>query len=109
MPKRKRQRNMDLYKRAQGYGVLHALHDQQHDEENPDWRQIPGFPEYEVNQNRQVRRISTGVTINPHHYPMRPNEGEFVDFWISGQRHVMSLESIMLAAFGPNHKRAASQ
>lgn len=107
MPKRKRK--PDLYKRAQGYGVLHELHDKQYDDENPDWRPVAGFPEYEVNQNRQVRRITTGAPINPHHYPMRPHEGEFVDFWISGQRHVMSLESIMLAAFGQNYKRAANQ
>lgn len=106
MPSRKRK--PDLYKRARGYGLLNDLHEAQRNEENPEWKPVPGFPEYEVNQNRQVRRISTGAPINPHKYPMRPNEGEFVDFWISGQRHVIALDTIMLGAFGKNYKRAVS-
>jgi hypothetical protein len=30
---------------------------------------------------------------------LRPEEGEFVDFWINGQKHVISLDAIMSAAY----------
>jgi len=85
--------------RAKGLGRLNALHAAQEKAENPDWRPVPGFHMYEVNQLRQVRRVSTGVFIPPYKYPMRPYEGEFVDFWISGQKHAMSLDTIMMATF----------
>lgn len=89
----------DLYKRAQGYGRLRMLNEHQQKYDNPTWKPVAGFPEYEVNELRQIRRVSTGAPINPHSYPMRPNEGDFVDFWISGQRHVIALDAIMSAAF----------
>ena len=85
--------------RAKGLGRLNELQQQYWEEQNPDWRPVPGFPQYEVNQLRQVRRVSTGAFIPPYKYPLRPYEGEFVDFWISGQKHAMSLDSIMVATF----------
>jgi hypothetical protein len=95
MPKRKRK--SDLYKRAEGYGLLHAIAKQEADDAL--WKPVPGFPEYEVNARRQVRRITTGYDIQPYRYAMRPHEGEFVDFWINGQKHIVSLDAIMTGAF----------
>jgi hypothetical protein len=96
MPKRKRK--PDLYRRAEGYGHLHAIAKQE--AEDALWKPIPGFPEYEVNARRQVRRTTTQHATQPYRYPMRPNEGEFVDFWVNGQKHIMSLDAIMTGVFG---------
>lgn len=85
--------------RAKGYGKLNELHERQAMEQNPEWRPVPGFPEYEVHRLRQVRRVSTQAPSRPYSYMLRPNEGEFVDFWISGQKHTISLDSIMVGAF----------
>lgn len=87
----------DLYKRAKGYGRLAEL--RRNEEREQDWRPVPGFPEYEVNKNRQVRRKGTHANTQPYTYPQRPNEGEFVDFWVDLRKHVISLDSIMSAAF----------
>jgi hypothetical protein len=87
----------NLYKRAKGYGRLADL--VRHEEREIDWRPVPGFPEYEVNANRQVRRKGTHAATMPYKYMMRPNEGEFVDLWVDLRRHIMSLDSIMVAAF----------
>lgn len=87
----------NLYKRAKGYGRLADR--KRHEEREIDWRPVPGFPEYEVNANRQVRRKGTHAATMPYQYSMRPNEGEFVDFWVDMRKHVMSLDSIMVAAF----------
>jgi hypothetical protein len=89
----------DLYKRAAGYGRLAAIADLQDKIDNPQWTPVAGFPEYEVNRLRHVRRTSTGAFIQPYKYMMRPNEGMFVDFWISGQKHAISLDAIHSAAF----------
>lgn len=85
--------------RAKGLGRLNELHAAQEKAENPDWRPVPGFHQYEVNQLRQVRRVSTGAYVQPYKYHMRPSDGEFVDFWISGQKHAMPLDTIMIATF----------
>jgi len=87
----------DIYKRAKGYGRLAEITRQEARDEN--WKSVAGFPEYEVNENRQVRRVSTHHYQNPFQYSMRPDEGEFVEFWVDRQRHVVSLNSIMAAAF----------
>jgi hypothetical protein len=90
-------RKPDIYKRAKGYGRLADL--RRHEEREKDWVPVPGYPEYQVNANRQVRRKGTHAPTQPYSYPMRPNEGEFVDFWVDLQKHVVSLDSIMAAAF----------
>jgi hypothetical protein len=64
-----------------------------------DWRPVPGFPEYEVNANRQVRRTTTKAPSQPYQFMLRKDEGDFVDFWISGQKHIISLDAIMSGAF----------
>lgn len=87
----------DIYKRAKGYGRLNDI--TRHGEREVDWRYVPGFPEYEVNANRQVRRVGTHANTQPYTYPMRPTEGEFVDFWVDLRKHTISLDSIMVAAF----------
>lgn len=92
-------RKPDLYKRARGYGVMNEHFERQAMEENPNWQPVPGFTMYEVNELRQVRRITTKAPVRPYKYMLRPNEGEFVDFWISGQKHTISLDSIMVGAF----------
>lgn len=94
MPKRKRK--PDLYARAKGYGVLNALHASQLE---PEWKPVAGFPQYEVTKDRQVRRTGTHAFCQPYKYMLRPEEGEFVDFWISGQKHTISLDAIMSAAY----------
>lgn len=83
--------------RAKGYGRLADI--ERNEQRELDWRPVPGFPEYEVNANRQVRRTTTKAPSQPYKYMLRPNEGEFVDFWISGQKHTISLDSIMSAAW----------
>ena len=83
--------------RAKGYGKLDEL--LRVELQESDWRPVPGFPEYEVNGNRQVRRTTTKAPTQPYRYMLRPEEGEFVDFWISGQKHIISLDSIMSGAF----------
>jgi dTDP-4-dehydrorhamnose 3,5-epimerase-like enzyme len=93
----------DLYKRAKGYGRLADLH--RNEKRNEDWRPVSGFPEYEVNANRRVRRRGTHAATRPYTYPMRPYEGEFVDFWVDLRKYVVSLDSIMAAAF-PKEKEA---
>jgi hypothetical protein len=90
-------RKPDLYKRAKGYGRMADL--QRHVERDGHWRAVPGFPEYEVNANRQVRRRGTHAATQPYMYPQRPNEGLFVDFWVDLKKHVISLDAIMAAAF----------
>ncbi len=85
--------------RAKGYGKLNELHQSQEMTENPVWRPVPGFPEYEVTEFRQVRRKTTKAFSQPYKYMLRPEEGEFVDFWINGQKITISLDSIMVAAF----------
>jgi len=87
----------DLYKRAKGYGRLADL--RRNEERELDWRPVPGFPEYEVNANRQVRRVTTKAPSAPYKFIMRPNDGEFVEFWINRQKFVISLDSIMAGAF----------
>lgn len=87
----------DLYKRAKGYGRLADL--RRNEERELDWRPIPGFPEYEVNQNKQVRRKGTQYPSQPYWYPQRPNEGLFVDFWVERQKYTISIEAIMASAF----------
>lgn len=87
----------DLYKRARGYGLLNEI--TRNEERDENWKPVAGFPEYEVNENRQVRRITTKHYQNPFSYSQRPNEGEFVEFWVDRQRHLVSLNSIMDAAF----------
>lgn len=87
----------DIYKRAKGYGRLADI--TRHGEREVDWRPVSGFPEYEVNANRQVRRVGTHAATMPYKYVMRPNEGEFVDFWVDLRKHTISLDSIMSAAF----------
>jgi hypothetical protein len=70
--------------------------------EKPDiavWRPIPGFPEYEVTENREVRRASTKAPILPYPYILREGEGEFVEFWVDGRKHVISLNTIMVAVW----------
>ena len=69
------------------------------EEREQDWKAVPGFPEYEVNGNRQVRRTTTKAPTQPYRYILRPNEGEFVDFWINGQKHIISLDAIMNGTF----------
>jgi hypothetical protein len=96
-------RKPDLYKRAKGYGLLADL--QRQVERDGHWRAVPGFPEYEVNANRQVRRRGTHAATQPYAYPQRPNDGEFVDLWVDLRKHVISLDSIMVAAF-PKEKEA---
>jgi hypothetical protein len=93
----------DLYKRARGYGRIADLH--RNETRNDDWRLVSGFPEYEVNANRQVRRRGTHAATQPYAYPQRPNDGEFVDLWVDLRKHVISLDSIMVAAF-PKEKEA---
>lgn len=88
----------DIYKRARGYGLLNRLNEQVANDEV--WRPVPGFPEYEVNKNRQIRRVSTQHYLTPYKYVQRPYEGEFVDFWINKQKYVMSMTAIMEGAFG---------
>lgn len=88
----------DLYKRAKGYGRLADI--ERNKQREIDWRPVPGFPEYEVNANRQVRRKTTQHNTQPYRYMMRPNEGEFVDFWINAQKITVSLDAIMSATFG---------
>ena len=78
----------DLYKKSKGYGMLNQV-----------WKPVAGFPEYEVTALRQVRRTTTHAPSRPYKYMLRPDEGEFVDFWINGQKIIVSLESIMSAAF----------
>lgn len=85
--------------RARGYGKLAELHRAQAMANHPTWKDVPGFPEYEVNELRQIRRVTTKAISHPYAYKLRPGEGEFVDFWISGQRHAISMESIMAATF----------
>lgn len=92
----------DLYKRAQGYGRLADI--KRRNDAELDWRPVPGFPEYEVNKNRQVRRKTTQHNVQPYRYMMRPNEGEFVDFWINSQKIVVHLDAIMTAAFPKEEK-----
>lgn len=87
----------DLYKRAKGYGRLAEI--KRHEARDENWVAVSGYPEYEVNENRQVRRTGTHHHTAPYTYPMRPNEGEFVDFWVDRQKHVVSLDTIMQAAF----------
>ena len=87
----------DIYKRAKGYGRLADL--RRNEQRESDWRPVPSFPEYEVNANRQVRRTGTKYPTQPYKYPQRPNDGEFVDFWVDRQKYVVSLDSIMVAAF----------
>lgn len=100
MPKKK----PDIYKRARGYGLLNQLAERVVNDEI--WRPVPGFPEYEVNKNRQVRRVTTQHYQNPFAYPQRPNEGEFVEFWISKQKYIMSLNAIMEGAFNDRDSKA---
>lgn len=85
--------------RAKGYGKLNQLHEGQAMTEKPNWQPVPGFPEYEVTEFRQVRRKTTGAFSQPYKYMLRPEEGEFVDFWINGQKITVSLDSIMVATF----------
>lgn len=87
----------DIYKRAKGYGRLAVI--TRYEERDVNWKPVAGFPEYEVNENRQVRRTGTHHNIQPYRYSMRPNEGEFVDFWVDLKKHVISLDAIMSAAF----------
>lgn len=103
MPKKR----PDLYKRARGYGLLNRLQDVVANDEV--WRPVPGFPEYEVNANRQVRRVATKHYQNPFKYSQRPNEGEFVEFWCNKQRYMVSLDAIMEGAFGSTYKRAVGE
>jgi len=88
----------DIYKRARGYGLLERLRETVVNDEI--WKSVPGFPEYEVNANRQVRRVTTKHYQNPFTYPQRPKEGEFVEFWCNKQKYIMSLNAIMEGAFG---------
>lgn len=99
MGKHKPKPGPDLYKRAKGYGVLSAHLVRQTAENDPNWKPVPGFPEYEVTELRQIRRKTTGAQCQPYKYMLRPEEGEFVDFWINGQKHVISLDAIMSAAY----------
>lgn len=85
--------------RAKGYGTLNQLLERQAMEANADWRPVPGFPEYEVTELRQVRRKTTGAHTQPYKYMLRPDDGEFVDFWINGQKLTISLDAIMSATF----------
>jgi len=87
----------DIYKRAKGYGRLAEI--VRHEQRDENWKPVAGFPEYEVNENRQVRRRGTHHNVQPYQYSMRPNEGEFVDFWVDLRKHTISLDSIMSAAF----------
>lgn len=84
---------------SKGYGRLNAIRELQDKIDNPNWTPVPGFPEYEVNRLRHVRRVTTKAFSQPYKYMLRPNEGMFVDFWFSGQKHTISLDSIMVAAF----------
>jgi hypothetical protein len=102
VPKRK----PDIYKRARGYGLLNRLRDEVVNDTI--WRPVPGFPEYEVNKNRQVRRVTTQHYLTPYQYSMRPNEGEFVEFWCNKQKYVMSLDAIMEGSFGSGSTGAAA-
>lgn len=88
----------DLYKRAKGYGRLADI--TRNNDRESDWRPVPGFSEYEVNANRQVRRKGTKAPTQPYRYPQRPTEGEFVDFWVDLRKYIVSLDSIMSAVFG---------
>lgn len=99
MPKPKIKPGPDLYKRAEGYGRLAAIADLKDTMDNPQWTPVSGFPEYEIDRLGHVRRISTGAFIQPYKYMLRPNDGMFVDFWISGQKHTISLDAIYSAAF----------
>jgi hypothetical protein len=94
----------DIYKQAKGYGRIADLH--RNVTRNDDWRHVPGFLEYEVNANRQVRRVGTHAATQPYAYPQRPNDGEFVDFWVDLRKHVISLDAVMSAAF-PKEKNAS--
>lgn len=87
----------DIYKRAKGYGRLAEI--TRHEEREENWKPVAGFPEYEVNENRQIRRKGTHHHATPYQYSMRPDEGEFVDFWVDLRKHVISVDSIMAAAF----------
>lgn len=87
----------NLYKRARGYGLLADI--QRNEERDMNWKPVPGYPEYEVSENRQVRRVTTHHYQQPISYPQRPNEGEFVEFWVDMQKHMVSLDTIMAAAF----------
>ena len=64
-----------------------------------EWRDVPGFPEYEVNTDRQVRRKTTQHRLTPFRYILRPEDGMFVELWINRQRYIMSLNSIVIGAF----------
>ncbi|QED11712.1 hypothetical protein PP914_gp224 [Arthrobacter phage Qui] len=70
-------------------------------EEAPEgvWRFIPGFPEYEVSEDREVRRVSTKAPVRPYPYILREGEGEFVEFWVDRQKHIVSLRTIMAATW----------
>lgn len=83
--------------RAKGYGRLADI--ERNEARELDWRPVPAFPEYEVNANRQVRRVTTKAYSAPYKYMLRPDDGEQVDFWISGQKHVVSLDQIMKLAW----------
>ena len=97
MGKLKPKPHPDLYKRAAGYGRLAAI---AHKEEQVGvWMPVAGFPEYEIDAFRNVRRVTTKAFSQPYQYMLRPDEGLFVDFWISGQKHTMSLDTIYSAAF----------
>lgn len=63
------------------------------------WTPVPVFPEYEMSQHGQFRRVSNGIQTRPYNNRLRPNEGQFVDFWVSGQRHAISVDVIMAIVF----------
>jgi hypothetical protein len=85
--------------RSRGHGKTTELRRIQEMAENAVWRPVPGFPEYEVTEQRQVRRVGTKALSQPYEYMLRKGEGEFVEFWVDGRKHVMSLETIMSAVW----------